>query len=201
MKLLKQVNGKFKYFETLIMIIIAGCMIFLNIFTSKKLSALEHSKKDAMFVMDEIVFNNDEDFTKEIVEYLPEPYKLIEVYNDKLELQFHVEFNDHHDAKKDSLNNYPNLIEILKSHEEGQTTTKIGDSEQDIYFKWLTNSDGGKHLLMVYSSAEEVKGLWLFTLVCYLVIILVFLLIISSKIRAYHEKVNDYNNLTNINKS
>ena len=200
MKLLRHANEKFRYIETIVMIIIAGCMIFLNIFTTQKLSALEHSKKDAMFVMDEIVFNNDEDFTKEIVEYLPEPYKLIEVYNDKLELQFHVEFNDHHDAKKDSLSNYPNLISILKSHEEGQTTTKIGDSEQDIYFKWL-NSSGGKHLLMVYSSAEEVKGLWLFTLICYIVIVLVFLLLISSKIRSYHEKVKEYNELTNINKS
>ena len=118
------------------MIIIAGCMIFLNIFTTQKLSALEHSKKDAMFVMDEIVFNNDEDFTKEIVEYLPEPYKLIEVYNEKLELQFHVEFNNHHDTKKDSLSNYPNLIRLSDEY-LSNLDNSLGFTYLDEYFERL----------------------------------------------------------------
>ena len=199
MKLFKSFSEKsYRYFETFMMIAIAGCMIFLNIFTTQKLSALEHTKKDAMFVMDEILFKDDIDFTKEIVEYLPEPYKVIEVYNEDLILQFHVEFNDHHSISKDDINKYPNLIEILKSHEEGQTTTKINDIEQDIYFKWITNKNGAKHLIMIYSTVEEVKNLWIFTLVCYLVIVLVFLLLISRNIRSYREKVNIYNDLTNI---
>lgn len=177
--------------EIILVILIAGCMIFLNLFTTTKLKEYEISSKSAVFVMDDVDFENEQEFAEEIMDYLPGSYKMIELYDEDLELLFQIQFNDEY-IPKDDISNHPRIVALLTENEEGQTNLVMGKTEQNVYFKWLTNSRGEKRLLIVYSSIQNVENLWIFSLVCYLVIILVFVLLIRLHSNNYWDKINSY---------
>ena len=181
--------------ETLIIVAIACCMLFLNTFTVNKLNELQEAKNDAVFVKDDMQFGDEEEFAEEIIEYLPDTYKMIELYDENLEMLFQIQFNDEY-ISKDDIISYPAIIEILRNHEEGQTTVNISGTEQDVYFKWLSNSRGEVRLLIVYSAVNNVEGIWVFSLVCYLVMILVFILLILIHTKDYRDRIRQYKGMT-----
>ena len=182
--------------ETIIIIAIAACMLFLNTFTVKKLNELEVARNNAVFLLDEIEFPDQEEFTEEMKSYLNDSYKMIELYDENFELLFQIQFVDNYKTKGDLINQ-KDLVSILKNNKEGQTTINIGDSEEDVYFKWITNSRGEERLLLVYSTIKNVRGLWVFSFICWLVLILVFILVIRLHSKNYTEKIEQYKSMTN----
>ena len=182
--------------ETSIIIVIAACMIFLNTFTVKKLNELEVARNNAVFLLDEIEFPDQEEFTEEMKSYLNDSYKMIELYDENFELLFQIQFVDNYKTKGDLINQ-KDLVSILKNNKEGQTVINIGDSEEDVYFKWITNSRGEERLLLVYSAIKNVRGLWVFSFICWLVLILVFILVIRLHSKNYTEKIEQYKSMTN----
>lgn len=186
--------------DTLIILAIAAGILFLNIFTTTKLNEFESARKSAIFIRDDIQMINNEDLSEEIKEYIPEAYKMIEVYDEKFDLLFQIQFNDPNEEllPKNSIHLYPTLYNLLSNNDEGQTSVIMGDQEENVYFKWVTNSYGERRLLIVYNSANTVSGIWLFSLVCYLVLILVFILLIRMHSTRYHDKINQYREMTNI---
>lgn len=182
--------------ETIIIIAIAACMLFLNTFTVKKLNELEVARNNAVFLLDEIEFPDQEEFTEEMKSYLNDSYKMIELYDENFELLFQIQFVDDYKTKGDLINQ-KDLVSILKNNKEGQTIINIGDSEEDVYFKWITNSRGEERLLLVYSTIKNVRGLWVFSFICWLVLILVFILVIRLHSKNYTEKIEQYKSMTN----
>ena len=176
--------------DTLIIVLIAISIMFLNSFTLSKLDELQKAKNEAIFVKGDVVFGDEERFAEEIVSYLPDSYKMIELYDENLELGFQVRFSDEYIPKAD-ITQYPNIVEILRNNEEGQTKVDIGGTEQDVYFKWIDN-EGQRRLLIVYSSIQAVSGLWIFSFVCYGVLLLVFILFIRLKFRTYKDNTTQY---------
>ena len=177
--------------DTLILILIACCMFFLNSYTVTKLNDMQEAKNDAIFIKGDVTFGDEEQFAEEIINYLPDTYKMIELYDENLVIGFQVQFNDAN-IPKDDITRYPNIVDILKNNEEGQTRVRIGGTEQDIYFKWLTTSTGERRLLMVYSAVHEITGLWVFSFVCYFVLILVCVLFIRLRYQSLKDNITRY---------
>lgn len=182
--------------EAAIVILIGIGMIFLNRYTESLFDKLYQAGQSAVFIKDDMEFENDQEFAERLTEYLPSAYKMIELYDDKLELLFQIQFNDE-SKKTEVLNDHPRLVGFLRSHEEGQTTITLDNTQQSIYFKWMTNTRGENRLLLVYSSIDNVQGIWLFHLISYLIIALVFALLLALKIRAHNDKIKSYHTMIN----
>lgn len=179
-----------------IVIIIAICMIFLNVFLSIKLDELNNASRDAIFIKDNIEDIDSEEIKEEIKDYLPSSCQMIELYDDNFNLIFQVQFADDVDIEhKNDLRDHKNLINHIQSNQEGQTSFMIGDNEQDIYYKWLTNERGENRLILVYSDITNVKYLWIIPFICYLVIILVFALLIRMKMKLMAIKCSQYESI------
>lgn len=173
--------------------VVAVCMIFLNIFFNIKLNELNNVSKDAIFIKDNIEDINSEEIKEEIKDYLPSSCQMIELYDDNFNLIFQVQFTDDINIEhKNELKDCKKLINHIQSTQEGQTSFVIGNDEQDIYYKWLTNERGENRLIIVYSDITNVRYLWIIPFICYIVIILVFTLLIRTKMRLMSIKCNQY---------
>lgn len=181
--------------ETIIIIAIAGCMLFLNFFTSNKLEQLERAGDEALFIRQDLPYSEDKELSEEILQYRPDSFKMIEMYSEDFELLLSISFRDENTPDND-INNYPELINLLKSNQYGETVISIDGYEEAVHFQWVTNNRNEKRLMIIYSSKPEVANIWVFNLVCYIVIVLVFLLLIRMHIRRYHEKINEYKSKT-----
>lgn len=183
--------------ETVIIVLIAIGMVFLNTYTQMLFNKLVSAGHSAVFVKDDIKFNSDEEFAEQLKEYLPDAYKMIELYDENLDLLFQIQFNDSI-AQKDSITKYPQIMDILISNEEGQTTIMLGDTEQNVFFNWLINNHGERRLLLVYSSIEQVEGIWIYNMISYFIILMVLILLILFRVRIYRMKMKEYNDITNL---
>ena len=182
--------------ETIIILVIAACMLFLNTFMVKKINEIQLVRNNAVFLVDDLDFPDQEEFKEELKSYLKDSYKMIELYDEEFELLFQIQFNDGYKSKGDLINQ-KDLISIIKNNKEGQTTITIDNDEEDVYFKWITNSRGEERLLMVYSAIQEVKNLWVFSFVCWFVMILIFVLVIRLHSKSYTDRINQYKSMTN----
>lgn len=178
--------------ETIIIIAIAACVLFLNVFTINKLSELDQAGTEAMFIKDGLEYPESEDLREEIIKYRPQSCKMIEMYDEKFELLFSLQFDETHPIHTENINDYPDLLELLKTTEEGQTTVKFEKSKEEVYFKWVTNNRNEERLVIVYSTKHIVENVWIFSFVCYLVLILVFVLLIRLHTQHYNDKINQY---------
>lgn len=178
--------------DTLILIIIACCMFFLNSYTVTKLNEMQNARNDAVFTKGDITFEDEEQFATEIINYLPDTYKMIELYDENLDIGFQMQFNDGN-IPKDDITKYPQLVDILRNNEEGQTRVVIRGVDQDIYFKWLTTNNDERRLLMIYSAVPQITGLWVFSFVCYAVLILVCILFVRLRFKSFKDNIARYN--------
>ena len=191
-------NGLSINIDTLIILAIGAGILFLNIFTTNKLNEFEKAGRSAIFIRDDLQLIVDDELTEEIKDYIPDAYKMIELYDSNFDLLFQVQFTgpDEVFTPKNTIQAYPTFFDLLNTQEEGQTSLQMGDKEENVYFRWVTNSYGERRLLIVYNSMDTVSGIWLFSLVCYLVLILVFVLLIRQHTRRYNEKINQYREMT-----
>ena len=179
-------------FELVITVIIAACMLFLNYFTTNKLTELENSSNEAMFVRSDLPFMDSDEFTEEVLKYKPGACKMIELYNEDFEMMLMIRFDQNYAADpNDSIVNYPDLINTLQSSQEGQVKVgKVDDTHEEyILFQWLTNTEGERRLIMVYNIRPVVDNLWVFTLISCLVIVMVFVLLIRLYLKEYKSSV------------
>ena len=178
--------------ETLIIIAITGCIIFLNNFTTSKLSELENAAMEAMFIKDGLEYNDSEQLAEEIIKYHPDSCKMIEIYDETFNMIFSLQFDEAHKIHNNDINNHPELVKLLTDNHEGQTEITIDKYNEDIYFQWVTNNRDEKRLVIVYSTKPVVEGIWVFSFVCYLILVLMFALLIILHTKNYNEKINQY---------
>lgn len=193
----KNKNSSFRL-ETLIIILIAGCMIFLVDFTNNKINEFSRLEEEAMLVNHDPSNPIHEQLAQEIIEYRPDTYKMIEIYTEDFEIMMTLQFIES-GLKNIDLDDYPDLIDLFKDNEEGHTQLLFGEEneiKEDIYFKWVKASDNNKYLMIVYSSRHPVQNIWIFNFVCYLVLLLVFLLLLRIHLKNYKEKVQQYEQLS-----
>lgn len=186
--------------ETVIVLLVALSLIFLNLFTNSVISRMQEATRNAIFISDEMDVESDERVVEELRTYLPTSYKMIEVYDINMELIMQLQFGSNDESNQAApagINSSSQLAAILKGKDEGQTVLKIEDVEEDIYYKWITNNNGERRLIVVYSTVMEVKGIWIISMLCYAILIMVFFLLIRLHIRNYSEKIAQYRSSTN----
>lgn len=190
-------NSSFKI-ETLIIILIAGCMIFLVDFTNNKINEFSRLEEEIMLVNHDPSNPIHEQLAQEIIEYRPDTYKMIEIYTEDFDIMMTLQFIET-GLKNINLDEYPDLIELFNEHEEGHTQLSFSDNEvkEDIYFKWVKASDNNKYLMIVYSSRHPVQNIWIFNFVCYIVLLLIFILLLRMHLKNYKDKVQQYEQLSN----
>lgn len=183
--------------EAAIVILIGIGMIFLNQYTESLFDKLYQAGQSAVFIKDDVEFENDQEFAERLTEYLPSTYKMIELYDENLDLLFQIQFNNESKNPKEDIGDHPRFMNFLKTNEEGQTAITIDNTQQNVYFKWMDNTRGEHRLLLVYSSIDNVQGIWIFHLISYLIIALVFALLLALKIRAHTDKIKSYHMMIN----
>lgn len=190
--------------EIILVVIIAACMIFLNYWTTSKISELQRVNRNSIFIDDDLPMEDDGELVEELKTYLRSPCKMIELYDEHTNLLFQITFDDdgHKNvARPNGIKDHRRLTKLIGTNQEGQATLRIGHSEQDVYYKWIVNSKNEKRLIIIYNEIVEVKGIWLFSFVCYIVMILVFILFIRFLTRSSKERVKHYEHTTNMIKS
>ena len=187
----KQGRDPLFYVEISIILVIAACMIFLNIFMERKIDELQQSAQDAVFVREELDYQSENLLSEDIRELIPSAYKTIEIYDEDFNRLMQVCFNNQV-PETQSIRESPELMRILSESNEGQTTYMVGDIEQSVYFRWLNNSNGETRLMIIYSAIQDVQNLWIFSMVSYLVIILAFVLLVILRYKAQAEAIKNY---------
>ena len=121
---------------------------------------------------------------------------MIELFSKDFELIFRVQFREDDENKLyDNIENHQELMSLFLHNKEGHTNLTIDGEEEDIYFKWTTNNLGEPSLMIIYMARPVVKNLWVFSFICYIILILIFLLVISLKYRMHRQLVREYENL------
>jgi len=189
-------NKSFINIETILILSIAICIIFLNSYTTTKIAQLEQAGTEAMFIKEGLEFPESQELESEIIKYRPDGCKMIEMYNDEFELMFAIQFDQGYHEHDTDITQYSEMIEILSSNKEGQTSINHDDYEEEVYFQWVTNDVGEDRLVIVYSTKDNVENIWVFSLVCYLVLILVFALLIRLHLKEYNAKINHYKQIS-----
>lgn len=186
-----QKKRPFLNIETILVLLIAGCIIFLNAFTTGKMNEIDSAGNDALFIRQDLPYQDSEVLAEEIIKYHPDTCKMIEMYDENFEMVFSIQF-DEEMSDCNNIHDYPDLINLFKDSNEGQTTITINDIEEYVYFQWIPNNRGENRLIVVYSIKQEVRNIWVFTFVCYMVLILVFILLIRLHHLHYIDKINQY---------
>lgn len=178
-------------FEVAIIILIAICMIILIIFSNNKLDEVITSDREALLMKHDPDNPIHQDLAEEIIDFRPDACKMIEVYSEKFESLFKVHFKTNHDHK-DNLLDYKDLVRLFKNNKEGHTTITVGDEEEDVYFRWTKTANDEMCLVVIYMSRPIVKNLWVFSALCYTILLLIFILLIRILIKYHNDKIRIY---------
>lgn len=186
--------------ETLIIIIIAICMVFLINFTHEKLNDFARLEQEALLVNHDPSNPIHDKLAKEIMQYRPDAYKMIEIYKPDFSILMTLQFIPGANYET-NLKDHPELIELFYNNEEGHTQIKIGDKEEDVYFRWTSGENNDKYLIVIYASRRPVRNMWMFTFVCYMVLLLIFALLIRLRMTHYNDKISQYKSISDDLKS
>ena len=178
-------------FEIIIIILIACCMIFLVNFANNKLDEIVTSDREALLMSNVENSQMREELARQIVQFRPDACKMIEVFSEDFELMFKVQFKDE-TTHQNILTEHEDLMNLLKSNKEGQTTIEIGDETEDVYFRWENTCTGEKCLIIIYMAKPIVRNVWVVSVVAYVVIVLVFILLLRMIYVRYKERVEIY---------
>lgn len=191
-----------------ISILIAICIVFLIQFTNMKFDELINSADEAVLVHQDTNSPIQEELATLIMEYKPDACKMIEVYTSDFQpiISFQFLSADPESEVTDSaliedmktITSYPELVELFKENEEGYTTIQIGDTKEDVYFHWVTMATTGEeNLAIMYMSRPVVHDLWIFSFVCYMILILVFVLVMYLILSQNDERIKNYQRISN----
>ena len=200
MKKNKKVNKKKSIFniEILIIFVIAALMIFLINFANAKLNEVITVDREALLMNSDANSLISDDLAKEIIKFRPESCKMIELFSQNFELIFRVQFRENDESRSyDSIKNHPELMDLFLNNKNGHANITVDGEEEDIYFEWTITNTGDAALMIIYMARPVVKNLWLFSFVCYMILLLVFLLVIVMKYRMHKQLMKEYENLQN----
>jgi hypothetical protein len=168
------------------------------LFANAKLNQFDE-QEDAMLLMHPNQYDEvDEELAKTIITFRPEACKLIELYDENFQSVFKVTFTEEtDDIKYNNLSDYDDLVEMFKASPQGHTSFEIDDQEEDIVFEWTESSDGTRYLIIIYMSRPMVRNTWVFSFVCYIILILVFTLMIRMMFKQNTTRIKHYKSLWN----
>lgn len=179
--------------EAFIAILIGICIIILMDVHSSREEEGHRRYLDTLFISEDQLSEDDAEFKDIILEYRPRPYKMIEIYNSDFSLDFRIQFRGEFINNRDLIVNHPELIEYFNSHDEGHTYYTLDDDETDVYFKWVdTENNGTEQLAIIYTSRPQKDNHLIHSTICYIILMLAFMIAIISTLRQSSEKIIQY---------
>lgn len=182
-----------------IVAMIAVGIILLNFVTIAKIKDYDEAIKDAMFIQDDLPVINDDSALAEVMRYQSDTYNMIEVYDEHMTLLMSVQFGDEiNHFPTGNIIDYPELMDQLKTNQNGKFIIEPGDdvSKEEISFNWLTNSQGQKRLIVIYSMMPLVKDVWVISTICYAILIFVLVLMLKFLLHRYSDRISMYKYLS-----
>lgn len=183
-----------------IVAMIAVGIILLNFVTIAKIKDYDEAIKDAMFIQDDLPVINDDTARVEVMRYQSDTYNMIEVYDEHMTLMMSVQFGDETSHfPTGNITDYPELMDQLKTNQNGKFIIEPDDddvSKEEISFNWLTNSQGEKRLIVIYSMMPLVKDVWVISTICYAILILVLVLMLKFLLHRYSDRISMYKYLS-----
>lgn len=182
--------------EMMILVVIAALMIFLINFANTKLNEVVSVDREALLMNADPESPISDDLAKEIVDFRPESCKMIELFSKDFELIFRVQFREGDENRSyENIENHKELMDLFLNNKEGHTNIIVDGEEEDIYFRWTVTTSGEPSLMIIYMARPVVKNLWVFSFVCYIILILIFTLVIMMKYRLHRQLLKEYENL------
>lgn len=182
-----------------IVAMIAVGIILLNFVTIAKIKDYDEAIKDAMFIQDDLPVINNDTALAEVMRYQSDTYNMIEVYDEHMTLMMSVQFGDEiNHFPTGNITDYPELMDQLKTNQNGKFIIEPGDdvSKEEISFNWLTNCQGEKRLIVIYSMMPLVKDVWVISTICYAILILVLVLMLKFLLHRYSDRISMYKYLS-----
>lgn len=183
-----------------IVAMIAVGIVLLNFVTIAKIKDYDEAIKDAMFIQDDLPVINDNSALAEVMRYQSDTYNMIEVYDEHMTLMMSVQFGDEiNHFPTGNITDYPELMDQLKTNQNGKFIIEPDDddvSKEEISFNWLTNSQGQKRLIVIYSMMPLVKDVWVISTICYAILILVLVLMLKFLLHRYSDRISMYKYLS-----
>ena len=192
---MKKPNKKVKYkisIEIILVLFIAGLMIFLNEFTTNKINEIIISDREALLIHHDPGSPVREELAKKIIEFRPEACKMIEVYSEDFDPILYVQFTTDSNPSPNTIKDHPELLDLLRSNSEGHAELTIENKTEDVYFQWTETEEGEKCLIITYMSRPIVNNIWIFSFTCYIILILVFVLLIRLHLVQYRSSIRHY---------
>ena len=186
--------------EILLVAVIAICMLVLINFTNNKIEEVLTSN-NSIILRDNPDAYLDTLLGNEFKKYELEPCTITETYDSDFTMRLRVPFSndDREQHRAFSIKENDGLKEIFNKYPEGHTRMRIGEIQQDIYFRWTDTNDGQRRLVIVYLSRPIVKNLWIIPSLCYFILILIFILVVRLRISYQKDRIAYYQkNSTNI---
>lgn len=183
--------------EVVIIFAIAACVIFLINFADSKLNEVILSDQEALLIRHDPDNPVHEDLAKQIIEFRPDACKMVEVFTKDFDPMFRIQFKEDDILDDTRITDYPDLMEVFMNNKEGHTNLVIDDYEEDVYFQWTELSTGEVYLVIIYMSRPVVHNLWVFSFVCYLILILIGVLLIRVNLQSHSEKIRFYQMISN----
>lgn len=191
----KSNNGKsgIKYFtfETIIIILIAICVVAMINLSNYKINELFASHQELLLSKDTGDSALNEELANGIMQFRPDLCKMIELYSLDFQQILKLEFTKQTEENpcdrrvtERTIKDYPELMKLLIHNPEGHTTIRTEDEEEDVYFKHIALSNGQQCIMIIYMTKSVVKNLWVINFLGYFILILVFVLLIYS----YHQR-------------
>lgn len=182
-------------FDTIIVVLIAICIIGMINASNYKIEEIFQSHRESLLVRDINGEDISEEFAEQLYAFRPDTCKMIEIYSADFQLRLRMQFAEKHEHI-DSFDDFPELKALLLAHEEGHTTIRTADEEEDVYFRWTKTVDSGELCLtIVYMSRPIVKNLWIIPFLGYMVLILTFIMLIRIRLIEHNDRIKQYDEL------
>lgn len=185
-----QKHNKIDYrIDISIVFAIMACLIFLVYFANAKFNEIAASDREALLIEHDQSNPIHNQLADSILEFRPDACKMIEVYSETYEPIFRVQFKEDDMHMQRPLSDYPDLMKLFDENEDGHTEVIIDDTDEDIYFRWTMTTTGERCLFIIYMSRPIIKNLWVFTVVCCLVMVLVGILFLRLYMRMHANNI------------
>lgn len=195
-------KSKFFTFDTVIITLIAICIIFMINLADYKINEIFESYR--YMPLSEDVLLEEFESSDEVVDFIPEMCRMVEAYDitegNQLEQILKIDFVTNEDSPvyNTSIFDYPDIIESINIENEGFSIVQIEDEEAAIYFrKVVLTSNSEERIIVLYMSRPNIKYIWLIDLIGYIILVLVLILLLHQMYEKQKVTLRYYNAMAN----
>lgn len=178
-----------------------GIVICIAILMAGLISLINYNFNQIIHDTDTLIFRENDNvivsdqLRSGMENYKVEKFPMLEIYDTEYNqlLRLPLDKDPHDSILYDTMKNHTDLQETFSQYDEGYTKMNVDGYDEDIYFSWVVTSDGHKELIIVYLSRPAIKLMWAIPFICYLILLLVFVIIVRIQLSIRRSKIDQYN--------